>query len=516
MRGASTPVSVWDMTQTATGPRTNWDVIVIGGGPAGENAAQYATQFSGLSAAIVEAELVGGECSYWACMPSKGLLLPVELLDQARHVHGASEVVGSARVDVAAVLARRDKIVSNLDDSGQVSWATGAGIDVIRGRGRLDGRKTVVVTASDGTETTLTANHAVVLATGTTASVPPLPGMREARPWISRDVTNIHEIPRRVVVVGGGVVACEAATWLRGLGVEELTIVQPGELLVSRNEPFVSSILVKSFTDAGVTVTLGKRVESVSRPSVNSAGPGFVHGGEVSVTLDDGTVLVADELVVAVGRTAATRELGLKSVGVDVSSSHGYAEVDEHLTVKGVDGDWLYAVGDVNGLVLLTHMGKYQARLAGEVIAARAAGASLAGGDFNIQTDVSSLTAVPQVMFTDPEVGSAGLTEQAARDRGIDVETVEYDLAWVSGSTLLRDDYVGRANLVVDKASDTVVGATFVGTGIAELVHSATTAIVGKVPVSALWHVVPSYPTVSEIWLRLLETLQMQRREPTR
>lgn len=157
--------------------------------------------------------------------------------------------------------------------------------------------------------------------------------------------------------------------------------------------------------------------------------------------------------------------------------------------MKSVDGDWLYAVGDVNGLVLLTHMGKYQARLAGEV------------------------TAVPQVMFTDPELGSAGLTEQTARDRGIDVETVEYDLAWVSGSTLLRDDYVGRANLVVDKASDTVVGATFVGTGIAELVHSATTAIVGKVPVSALWHVVPSYPTVSEIWLRLLETLNTQRRK---
>jgi len=503
------------MTDTESEPRTNWDVIVIGGGPAGENAAQYATQFSGLSAAMVEAELVGGECSYWACMPSKGLLLPVELLGQARHVPGAAEVVGSSRVDVDAVLARRDTIISDLDDSGQVSWATGAGIDVIRGRGRLAGSRTVVVTAADGNETTLTANQAVVLATGTTATVPPLPGMREARPWISRDVTNIHEIPRRVVIVGGGVVACEAATWLRGLGVEELTIVQPGELLVGRNEPWVSPILVKSFTDAGVTVMLGKRVESVSRPSVNWSGPGFVHGGEVNVSLDDGSVLTADELVVAVGRTPATRGLGLESVGVDVASSHGYVEVDAHLTVKGVEGDWLYAVGDVNGLVLLTHMGKYQARLAGEVIAARAAGSSPADGDFNSQTDVASITAVPQVMFTDPEVGSAGLTEQAARDRGIDVETVEYDLASVSGSYLLREDYVGRANLVIDKATDTVAGATFVGTGIAELVHSATTAIVGKVPVSALWHVVPSYPTVSEIWLRLLETLQQQRRKPT-
>ncbi len=493
---------------------STWDVIVVGGGPAGENAAQYATQFSGLRAVMVEAELVGGECSYWACMPSKGLLMPVELLDQVRHVGGVAEVVGSATVDVEAVLARRDSIVHGLDDTSQVDWAQGAGIGVVRGRGRLAGAKTVIVTAADGTETTLTAKHAVVLATGTGAAIPPLDGLREARPWISRDVTNIHEIPRRIVIIGGGVVACEAATWLRGLGVEELTIVQPGTALVGRNEPFVSDLLVSSFEAAGVTVRLGRRVEAVARPEVNDAGYGHVHGGEVSVTLDDGTVLVCDEVVAAVGRTAATRDLGLETVGVDTSSSHGYVPVDDHLTATGVDGDWLYAVGDVNGRILLTHMGKYQARLCGEVIAARAAGRPLDDADFNTYTDIASVTAVPQVTFTDPEVGSAGLTEAAARQAGIDVETAEYDLAWVAGSSLVRDDYVGRAKIVVDKASDTLVGATFVGTGIAELVHSATTAIVGKVPVAALWHTVPSYPTVSEIWLRLLETLYTQRRKP--
>ena len=423
-------------------------------------------------------------------------------------------MVGSATVDVEAVLARRDSIVHGLDDSSQVDWAQGAGIGVVRGRGRLAGAKTVIVTAADGTETTLTAEHAVVLATGTGAAIPPLDGLREARPWISRDVTNIHEIPRRIVIIGGGVVACEAATWLRGLGVEELTIVQPGTALVGRNEPFVSDLLVSSFEAAGVTVRLGRRVEAVARPEVNDAGYGHVHGGEVSVTLDDGTVLVCDEVVAAVGRTAATRDLGLETVGVDTSSSHGYVPVDDHLTATGVDGDWLYAVGDVNGRILLTHMGKYQARLCGEVIAARAAGRPLDDADFNTYTDIASVTAVPQVTFTDPEVGSAGLTEAAARQAGIDVETAEYDLAWVAGSSLVRDDYVGRAKIVVDKASDTLVGATFVGTGIAELVHSATTAIVGKVPVAALWHTVPSYPTVSEIWLRLLETLYTQRRKP--
>jgi pyruvate/2-oxoglutarate dehydrogenase complex dihydrolipoamide dehydrogenase (E3) component len=490
--------------------RTEWDVIVIGGAPPGENAAQYATQFSGLEAVIVEAELVGGECSYWACMPSKGLLRPLEILDIGRHLPGVKEALGDAKIDVDAVLARRDAIVNNLDDTSQVKWCLDNGIDVIRGHGRLAGERTVEITKPDGSTRTITARQAVVLDTGSSATVPDIDGLRAARPWISRDVTHIHDIPRRMLIIGGGVVACEAATWLIGLGVEELTVVENAHCLLSRNEPFAGELVTARLRDAGVKVVLNARVNGISRPEVNDAGYGQVHGGEVTVSLNDDESFTVDEIVIATGRTPNSSDIGLSTVGL---SDGGFIKVDDHLTVQGVSGDWLYAIGDVNGLALLTHMGKYQARVAGDVIAARAAGQPLDTAQFSHHTDVSSHDKVPQVTFTEPEVGSAGLTEQQARDAGIDVETVEYDMANLGGTYLQREDYVGRAKLVVNKATDTLVGVTFVGTEISELVVSATIAIVAQVPIATLWHVVPSYPTPSEIWLRLLETLNKQRRE---
>ena len=488
--------------------RTEWDVIVIGGAPPGENAAQYATQWSGLEAVIVEAELVGGECSYWACMPSKGLLRPVEIMEIGRHLPGVKEALDGRSLDVQAVLERRDTIVNHHDDSSQVKWCIDTGIDVIRGYARLDGERTVVVTKPDGSTRTITARHAIVIDTGSSALVPGIPGLRDARPWVSRDVTNLQVVPRRVIIVGGGVVACEAATWLSGLGVEELTVIG-GAGLLAKNEPFAGELVGEHLRKSGVNVVVGSRVTAVSRPSVNDADVGHIHGGEVTVTLDDGRTFTADEFVVATGRTPNSGDIGLPSVGLEAG---GYLDVDDQLGVKGVSGEWLYAIGDVNGRALLTHMGKYQARIVGEVIAARAAGEALDMSPFSHHIDVADHGRVPQVTFTDPEVGSSGHTEQSARDAGIDVETVEYDLAALGGTYVMQDDYVGRAKFVVDRASDTLVGATFVGSQISDLVHSATVAIVGNVPIAALWHAVPSYPTPSEIWLRLLETLNKQRR----
>ena len=412
----------------------------------------------------------------------------------------------SARgLDVAAVLRRRDSFTSHLDDSGQVRWATGAGIDVVRGTARLAGPRAVEVTDGDGVTRTITAREAVVLATGTRATVPDVPGLAEALPWTSRDVTNLHQVPKRVVVLGGGVVACEASTWLLGLGVEELTVVERGDHLLGRAEPFAGDLVRQGLEARGARVLLGRDVTRVTREAPRDKGIGHIAGGPVTVHLGRRGTVTADEVVVATGRTPNTADLGLETLGLAdrVAANRGYVPVDDRLRVEGVAGGWLYAVGDVNGRALLTHMGKYQGRIAGAVIAARARGDRATGKEYR---DVASDRVVPSVTFTSPEVASVGLTEAAARAAGLDVETVEYDQSWVAGASLLRDDYVGRAKLVIDRSKDVLVGATFVGEGSAELLHSATVAVVGRVALADLWHAVPSYPTVSEVWLRLLET----------
>lgn len=467
-------------------------MVVVGGGPAGENAAGRAAR-GGLSVALVEHELVGGECSYWACIPSKALLRPVELLAAARATQGVASAV-TGELDAAAVLARRDRFVGREDalpfghdDTGQVGWLERNRIALVRGHARLAGERRVEVAEPGGGTRTLTVRHAVVLANGTVATVPPVPGLREARPWTSREVTNAEEAPRRLLVLGGGVVGCEMAQAMRGLGSEQVTVVHRGPRLLPRHEPFAGALLADTFAEAGIAVLLGTSAVEVRRQQP---------GGPVTVVLDDGRELVGDELLVALGRSPATSSLGLETVGLRPGE---YVEVDDAMHALG---GWLYACGDVTGRNLLTHMGKYQARVAGDVIAARAAGQP---DDLPAHRAVADDAAVPQVVFTDPQVASVGLTEEQARGRGLPVRTVEYDVGAVSGASLLRDGYRGRANLVVDAERRVVVGATFVGAEVAELVHSATVAVVGEVPLDRLWHAVPSFPTVSEVWLRLLE-----------
>ncbi|MEU7631567.1 NAD(P)/FAD-dependent oxidoreductase [Nocardia sp. NPDC049220] len=469
---------------------TEYDVIVIGGGPAGENAAAYAIAGSDRTAAIVERELVGGECSYWACIPSKALLRPGHVLAAARTMPGVS----ATGLDVAAVLRRRDAFVHDHDDSSQVDWARHSHIEVVRGAGRLTGERLVEV---DGRQ--LRARHAVVLATGTTANVPDVPGLRAALPWISRDVTNLHEVPRRVALVGGGVVACEAATWLAALGAE-VTMLVRGSAVLASAEQFAGERVAATLTQAGVRVRFGTEPTAVERPAAVATGEGWIHGGPATVRLrsaEGESEIVVDEIVVAAGRAPTSAGLGLATVGLP----GGYVTVDDHLTVGGVTGEWLYAVGDVNGRVALTHMGKYQGRVCGDVIAARAEGRPLDDGKFFASSDHGK---VPQVVFTAPEVASVGLTEAAARAAGHAVETVELDIV-VAGSSLTRDDYAGHAKLVVDSATDTLLGATFVGPDVGEQLHAATIAVVGRVPLATMWHAVPAFPAVSEFWLRLLE-----------
>jgi dihydrolipoamide dehydrogenase len=479
-----------------TEAQDTWDVVVVGGGPAGENAAQYAAM-GGLRVALVEADLLGGECSYWACMPSKALLRPIELAGAGRAMAGVREALAGRALDLQAILARRDRFTHGHDDSSQVEWAAGAGLELIRGTGRLDGERTVVVSATDGGEQRLHARHAVVLATGTTAAIPPIDGLTAAHPWTSRDVTNLTTVPDRVFIIGGGVVACEAATWLAGLGAQ-VTIADIGPRLLTRNEPFAGDLVAERFREAGVGVRLDATIESVQRNGATATGEGVPRGVPATVVVD-GEAIEADEIVVGAGRRPRTGDLGLETVGLEPGES---VATDDHLGVQGVGGDWLYAVGDVNGRAPLTHMGKYQGRVCGDVIVERAKQRPLEDPRFRARADHGQ---VPQVTFTDPEVASVGMTAEEARSRYARVETVDYDLASVAGASLLRDDYVGCARLVVDAGRDVLVGATFAGHEVAELLHSATVAVVGEVPLDVLWHAVPSYPTASEVWLRLLE-----------
>jgi pyruvate/2-oxoglutarate dehydrogenase complex dihydrolipoamide dehydrogenase (E3) component len=475
-----------------SGQSREYDVIVLGAGSTGENAADIAVQ-GGLSAVIVERELVGGECSYWACMPSKALLRPPQAIGAARAVEGAKQAV-SGRLDVAAVLRRRDTYTSHWKDDSQVEWLKNAGIDLVRGSGRLAGERTVTVTGSDGTESVLTARHAVVIATGSTAFLPPIDGLAEARPWTSRDATSARSIPPRLVILGGGVIGVEMATAYAALGAEQVTLVEGGPRLLAKNEPFASEAVAAALRAQGVDVRTGVQAVAVRR----AAG-----GGPVTLIVDGGEEFEGDELLVAVGRRANTSGIGIETVGLEPER---FIDVDDTMRVTAVDAGWLYAAGDVNGRVLLTHQGKYQARAAGAAIVARAAGKHVDGAAWSPEAATADHDAVPQVVFSDPEVSAVGLTEEEARGRGYAVRTAEYAIGNVAGAAVYADGYSGNAKMVVNADRDVIVGVTFVGPNVGEMIHAATVAIVGEVPLSRLWHAVPSYPTISEIWLRLLET----------
>lgn len=465
-----------------------YDVVVLGAGPVGENVADR-TRAAGLSTAVVESELVGGECSYWACMPSKALLRPAIAQADARRLPGLSQSV-QGPLDAAAVLARRNDFTSNWHDDGQVQWLTGIGADLYRGHGRLTGPRTLEVTGPDGVRHVLTARHAVAVCTGSRAVLPDLPGLAEVRPWTSREATGARSVPGRLVVVGGGVVATEMATAWQALG-SQVTLLVRGKGLLNRMEPFAGELIAEALTEGGTDVRTGTSVESVTREN-----------GTVVVVTDHGDRIEADEILFATGRAPRTDDIGLDTVGLEPGS---WLEVDDSLRVTG--SEWLYAVGDANHRALLTHQGKYQARIAGAAIAARACGVPLLESDpWGAHAATADHAAVPQVVFTDPEAAAVGLSLAEAEQAGHRVRTVDYDLASVAGASLYGDGYRGRARMVVDLEREILLGVTFVGPGVGELIHSATVAVAGQVPISRLWHAVPSYPTISEVWLRLLES----------
>ena len=473
-------------------PTDTYDLILIGGGSSAENVADRVAR-AGLSTVIIESELVGGECSYWACMPSKALIRSGTALSAARRVGGAAEAV-TGTPDARAALRRRDTIVHDWSDDSQVKWLESTGIRLVRGHGRLSGVREVTVTADDGTTRVLTARHAVAVGTGSAALLPEIPGLADVSPWTSRDATSAPKIPESLAILGGGVVAVEMATAHAALGAT-VTVIARSTLLRGQ-EPFAGELVAEGLRAAGVTVLLGATAARAERTA----------SGEVELTLDGGGTVTAAEVLVATGRVPRTTDLGLDTVGLTPGD---WLAVDDTMLVQGsspaLAGRWLYATGDVNHRALLTHQGKYQARAAGDVIVARAAGAPVDDAPWGAHVATADHAAVPQVTFTDPEVASVGLTQAAAEDAGHRIRVLDYDLSWLGGATVLADDYTGRARAIVDLDRKVLLGVTFVGQDVAELLHAATIAIVGEVPIHRLWHAVPSYPTLSEVWLRLLE-----------
>ena len=457
----------------------SYDVVIVGAGPAGEHAAGRLAD-DGLTVALVERELVGGECSYWGCIPSKTLIRPGDVLAAARRAPGAAQAV-TGQLNTAAAFAQRDYMTSNWQDDGHLPWLESKGIDLVRGTGRLAGERAVEVETAERHHPAAPRRPGGRAGHRHQPADPSDPGPARGRTVGQPEVTSAKELPRRLLVLGGGAIGAEMAQAYKRLGCEEVVVVEGAERLLAREEPFAGEELRAAFEAEGITVVTGARMTAARR---------LGSGGPVVATLADGREFTGDEILVAVGRRPATGGLGLEHAGLEPGRP---VPVDGQLRAVGVPGGWLYAIGDCNGLALLTHMGKYHGRVAA---------AAILGRDV---ADVASHGVVPRVTFTDPQVCAVGYTAAEARATGLHITVVTIPTGEVPGAYTQGNGIRGTSQLVIDDDSRTVVGATFTGPGLQELLHSATVAITGGVTVDRLWHAVPSFPTVSEVWLHLLE-----------
>jgi pyruvate/2-oxoglutarate dehydrogenase complex dihydrolipoamide dehydrogenase (E3) component len=445
-------------------PGTEVDVVVVGMGPGGEDVGARLAR-AGLDVVGVDGRLVGGECPYYACVPTKAMIRATDALGEARRV---PQLAGGAEVtpDWALVATRiRDEVTANWNDQAAVDRFEDAGGRFVRGWGRLTAPREVTVARPDGTEEVFTARRGVVLNTGTDPAVPPIDGLAETPYWTNRDAVAVEEVPGSLVVLGGGPVGCELAQVFSRFGAK-VTIVQHAERLVPADEPEAGELLAQAFADEGITVRTGLSAARVSYET-----------GQFNVKLDNGEVVIADRMLVAAGRRSDMKAIGIGAVGLD-ESARGIT-VDERM--RAADGLW--AIGDITGHGAFTHMSMYQARIAA---------ADILGED---DAETADYRATPRVTFTDPEIGSVGLSEAAAREKGLTVRTGTALLENTSRGFIHKVGNHGFVKLVEDAERGVLVGATSAGPNGGEVLGALVVAVHAEVPTKLLRQMIYAYPT---------------------
>ncbi|WP_020580223.1 dihydrolipoyl dehydrogenase family protein [Actinopolymorpha alba] len=435
-----------------------FDVIVIGMGPGGETVAQR-LMAAGKSVAVVEKELIGGECPYWACMPSKALLRPVEARAEASHAAGIS----TPAVDWAKIRNYRDIIVGYHDDSSRVDAYRSDGATVIKGEGRLAGPGQVTVNGER-----LTADN-IILATGSRQAWPSVEGLDQVPVWTNREATSLTEIPERALLIGGSAVGVELGTFLSRMG-SRVTIVQRGPRLLGREVPELSELVAARLVKDGIDVRVRCQARAVRR-----------EGQDTVVELDDGTSVRVDVVVLASGRALRT-DLGLESVGVR-TGARGEVPIDQHCRVA----DGLWAVGDITGVALFTHMALYQGRVVADNILGT--------------PHVANYTGIPRVVFAEPEIAAVGLTTDAARRQGIDVATAQIDLPRsIRRPETYETEPSGTLGLIADRSRRILVGAWAVSPLAGEWIHTGALAVRAQLPIDVLLDGIAQFPTYNEAY----------------